>query len=50
MVGSVVQKGTINHTVAENHTINLHSSIIKGVYIFSLTNGKEVLQSKLVKN
>ncbi len=50
MAGSVVQKGTISHTGDAKHTINLSSSIVKGTYIFSLSNGKEVSQSKFIKN
>lgn len=50
MAGKLMQTGTIEGTNTTTFTLNLKTTIAKGIYILSVMNGKEVLKSKLVKN
>ena len=50
MAGRLLQQGKFNHDGAAKHTISLNGAVGKGAYILYLTNGKEVMQTKFIKN
>lgn len=49
-LGNILQAGNINNEKSSKHTINLNGSVSKGIYMLYLTNGKEIIQSKFIKN
>ncbi len=49
-LGSIVQSGQLSNNGSANYTISLKGQISKGIYVLYLTNGKEVIQSKFIKN